>query len=69
MQEVLFEAAEAVVEIGSSLKPNHRNQVKLLQIPDTQSSKTWTNWMLDKRQYDPSSGEHCRGVLTKQTRS
>ena len=36
---VIFEAPEAVLyavsEIGSSLKPNHQNQVKLVQIPDT----------------------------------
>ena len=30
----IFEEAETVAEIGLSLKPNHHNQVKLLQIPD-----------------------------------
>ena len=30
-----FEAAGVVTQIGSSLKPNHHNQVKLAQIPGT----------------------------------
>ena len=30
-----FEAAKAAAKIGSSLKPNHINQVKLVKIPDT----------------------------------
>ncbi len=34
-QEIFFEAAWAVVKIASSLKPNHKNQIKLLQIFDT----------------------------------
>ena len=32
-QVVFFEADGAVANIGSSLKPNHHNQVKLVQIP------------------------------------
>ena len=33
-QVVFFEAAGVVSKIGSSLKPNHQNQVKLVQNPD-----------------------------------
>ena len=30
----IFEAAGRVTQIGSNLKPNNHNQVKLVQIPD-----------------------------------
>jgi len=30
-----FEAAEVVVKIGSSLKPNHHGEIKLAQIRET----------------------------------
>ena len=33
---VFVEAVGAVAKIGLSLKPNHNNQVKFVQIPDTQ---------------------------------
>ena len=34
------EASEAVTKIGLYLKPNHYNQVKLVQIPDTHCIET-----------------------------
>ena len=46
-QAVFFEAAVLDLIIGSGLKPNHHNQVKLVNIPDTHhtnrlsSSKMW----------------------------
>ena len=36
-QVLFFEAAGAVVKIGSSLKPNHHYQFKLIQIIDALS--------------------------------
>ena len=46
-QALFFEAAVLDLIIGSGLKPNHHNQVKLVNIPDTHhtnrlsSSKMW----------------------------
>ena len=40
---VFFEVAGAVAKIGLTLKANHHNQVKLVQIPDTQTVVSKTN--------------------------
>ena len=42
-QVVFFEAAGTVIKICLSLKPNHNNQVKLVQIPDIHCSKRGTS--------------------------
>ena len=38
-QEVFFEGAGAVEKIGSNLKPNHCNQVRLVRILDSHYKK------------------------------
>jgi hypothetical protein len=42
----IFEAVRAVAKIGSSLKPNHHEQVKLVLIPSALCSVSI--WDLDK---------------------
>ena len=51
-----FEAAGAVSKIGSSLKPNNHNQVKLVQILDTLCSWVWASNLI-KNMVSVSSGD------------
>ena len=46
-----FEAARAVAKIGLRLKPNHHNQVMLVQIPDTHLSMLWVEMVHVTKNY------------------